>query len=181
MKQCKCKKGLLVKIAPSNGSNTNSFNNNTLSISSISSPKEMDEYVVLESHMYEEIFKGKKNQASNDHKRLSVVKICSNNGKSIHRAFYSVPAKDFTGKYVALTSNSIYLLSDGPELSLGSELYLSKGSKWVFYWNHPNAAVRMSFRIGVLGILITIVFSFKQEIACIFTNIFNLFKLITEQ
>ncbi len=175
MKLCKCTKGTLVKIVPSNGTDTNSFNNNTLSISSISSPKEMDEYVVLESHMYEKIFKGKKNQASDDHKRLSVVKICSNNGKSIHRAFYSISAKDFASGYVALTSNSIYLLSNGPEVPPGSEVYLSKGSKWVFYWNHPNAAVRMAFRIGVLGILFTIVFSFKEEIGCLVSYLCNLF------
>jgi len=153
---CQCQEGTLVKILPSNGSSTNSFDGNVLCISGISSSKEMDEYVVLESHMYQKIFKSKKIHADDDHKRLSVVKICCN-GKSIHRAFYSVPAKDFTQEYVALSTKSIYMLSQDTSLSPGSKVYLSKGSIWMYYWNHPNAAVWMSFRMGILGILLTLI------------------------
>jgi len=156
MKMCQSQEGTLVKILPSNSSNTNSFDGNVLCISGISSSKEMDEYVVLESHMYQKIFKSKKIHADDAHKRLSIVKI-SCNGKSIHRAFYSVPAKDLTQDYVALSTKSIYLLSKEKSLSLGSKVYLSRGSIWKFYWNHPIAAVWMSFRMGIFGILFTLI------------------------
>lgn len=53
---CKCEEGTLVKILPSNGS-PNSFNGKELRLSSISSSKEMDEYVVMQSHMYKQIFR----------------------------------------------------------------------------------------------------------------------------
>ena len=156
MKKSKCEEGLLVKILPSNGSATNSFDGSTLRMSSISSPKEMDEYVVLQSKMYKEIFKNKKINADDDHKRLSVVKICYA-GKSIHRAFYSASAEGFNQQYVGLSTNSIYLLSHEKELEVGSKVCLSKGSVWRFYWDNPNAAVRMAFRIGVIGIVITLI------------------------
>lgn len=116
----------------------------------------MDEYVVLQSNMYQKIFKKKKINADDNHKRLSVVKICCN-GKSIHRAFRSESTKDFTQDFVGLSTNSIYLLSQEKELPTGSKVYLSKGSWWMYYWNNPNAAVMMSFRIGVIGIIITLI------------------------
>ena len=156
MKQSNCYEGTLVKILPSNGSNTNSYVDGVLRLSSISSSKEMDEYVVLQSQMYQEIFKGKKIDAGDNHKRLSVVKICCE-GKSIHRAFRSESAKDFAKGYVALSTNSIYLLSKGKELPPGCKVYLNKGSWWKYYWDNPNAAVRMSFRIGIIGIIISLI------------------------
>lgn len=156
MKMHQCPEGKLVKILPSATSNTNTFDGNVLGIASISSSKEMDEYVVLESHMYQKIFKGKKVNADDNHKRLSVVKICCN-GKSIHRAFYSVSAKGFTKEHVALSTKSIYLLSSSNVLPTGSQVYLSKGCWWMFYWEHPNAAVRMSFRMGILGVFCTLI------------------------
>ena len=141
MKMCKCEEGTLVKILPSNGSTINSFNGNELRLSSISSSKEMDEYVVLQSQMYQNIFKKKRIQSNNRQKRLSIVKICCN-GKSIHRAFRSESTKDFTQGYVGLSTHSIYLLSQDKELSTGSKVYLSKGSWWMFYWNNPNGSMK---------------------------------------
>lgn len=156
MKLSNCEEGTLVKILPSNDSNTNSYSDGVLRLSSISSSKEMDEYVVLQSQMYNKIFKRKKINADDNHKRLSVVKIVCN-GKSIHRAFRSETAKDFIKDYVALSTNSIYLLSQQKELPIGSKVYLSKGCWWMYYWDNPNAAVRMSFRIGIFGIIFTLI------------------------
>ena len=168
MKQRKYYEGTLVKLLPSNGSNTNTLADGVLRLYSISSSKEMDEYVVLQSQMYQEIYKGKKIDAGDDHKRLSVVKICCG-GKTIHRAYRSESAKGFNKEYVALSTNSIYLLSQGKELPPGSKVCLSKGSKWKFYWDHPNAAVRMSFRIGIIGIVVSL----------IGINLTNIFRCIT--
>jgi hypothetical protein len=154
MKMCKCEEGTLVKILPSNGS-PNSFNGEELRLSSISSSKEMDEYVVMQSQMYKLIFKKRKIMSSDRQKRLSIVKICCN-GKSIHRAFRSESTKDFNKGFVGLSTHSIYMLSQEKELPAGTKIYLSKGSWWMYYWNNPNSAVMMSFRIGVIGILITL-------------------------
>lgn len=169
MKMCKCEEGTLVKILPSNGS-PNSFNGEELRLSSISSSKEMDEYVVMQSQMYEKIFKKRKIKSSDRQKRLSIVKICCN-GKSIHRAFRSESTKDFNKGFVGLSTHSIYMLSQEKELAKGTKVYLSKGSWWMYYWNNPNSAVMMSFRIGVIGILITL-------IGVNLTNLFQCFKYL---
>lgn len=152
--------GKLVKVLPENNSNSNVFDVDTLRITSISSSRELDQYVVLESHMYQEIF-GKKKIASNaSKKRLSVVKI-SYNGSSIYRAYLSAPVVGFKKDYVALTPNSIYELSQEEKINLLDNVTLTKGSWWKYYWNSPNAAERMSFRIGICGILVTILLSYS--------------------
>ena len=153
--------GKLIKVLPGSSLSSNCFTNDTLKLVNISSSKELDEYVVLESHMYARIFGKKKITAKDSRKRLSVVKI-DYNGKAIHRAYMSVPATDFKKEFVGLTTNSIYLLSgsDGNTVSLLSNVTLSKGNKLIYFWTHPNAAVRMALKIGVWGIACTIVTSF---------------------
>lgn len=169
---CKCFPGKLVKILPAGLSNPTSFDTDTLSISNITSPKELDEYVMLESHMYQIIFGETKLSASSSRKRLSIVRI-SYGGKSIHRAFRAATAKGFGKEYVALTPSSIYELSQGSEIPSLSELTIGKGCRWLYYWNHPNAAVRMSFKIGIIGICFTIILSFKDELFCLLSNLLN--------
>ena len=157
----RCRRGKLVKILPASGSTTNTFGSNTLHLTGITSSRELDQYVVLESHMYEKIFDEKKISAKASRKRLSVVKI-SSNGVSIYRAYLSAPASGFGKDYVALTPNSIYELSQCSKIPMLADLTLRKGSPLKYYWNSPNAAERMSFRMGVLGIAATIILSCKE-------------------
>ena len=162
-KSCKCcKEANLLKILPDSKSASNYLDKDTLRIANIGSSKEFDEYVVLHSSMYEAIFGEKKAKAKRSKKLLSVVRICYE-GKSIHRAYRSVSAKDFGKDYVALTPNSIYELcqnsSEAPD-----KVSVSKGCWWMYYWHNPVAAVRMSFRVGIVGILFTIIMSILSMI-----------------
>ncbi len=155
-KSCKCyREANLVKILPDSKSVSNYLDKDTLRIANIVSSKEYDEYVVLHSSMYKAIFGEKKAEARRAKKQLSVVKICYE-GRSIHRAYRSIPAEDFGKDYVGLTPNSIYELcqnsSEPPK-----KVSISKGCRWMYYWHNPVAAVRMSFRIGIIGILFTVV------------------------
>ena len=155
-KSCKCcKERSLLKILPDSKSATNYLDKDTLRIANIVSSKEYDEYVVLHSSMYKAIFGEKKAEARRAKKQLSVVKICYE-GRSIHRAYRSIPAEDFGKDYVGLTPNSIYELCRGSSKT-PKKVYVSKGSWWLYYWHNPVAAVRMSFRIGIIGILFTVV------------------------
>ncbi len=158
-----CKSGELVKILPAKASSSNIFDVDTLHLSNISSPKELDEYVVLQSSMYERIFGEKKINVSRSRKRLSIVKICYE-GRSIHRAYLSVSAKDFDKEYVALTPNSIYELSSEKAITPLSKVTVCKGCVWKYYWNNPNAAVRMSFRIGMISIMLTLLLFFVDKL-----------------
>ena len=155
-KSCKCCKEInLLKILPDSKSATNYLDKDTLRIANIVSSKEYDEYVVLHSSMYKAIFGEKKAEARRAKKQLSVVKICYE-GRSIHRAYRSIPAEDFGNDYVGLTPNSIYELCRSSSKT-PKKVCVSKGSWWMYYWHNPVAAVRMSFRIGIFGIVLTVV------------------------
>ena len=168
-KSCKCcKEANLLKILPDSKSASNYVDIDTLRIANIVSSKEYDEYVVLHSSMYEAIFGVRKSNAKRSKKQLSVVKICCE-GRSIHRAYRSVPAKDFGKDYVGLTPNSIYELcqnsSEAPK-----KVSISEGCWWMYYWHNPVAAVRMSFRIGIISISFTIITSIFSIIFTLFLN-----------
>jgi len=167
---CKCcKEANLLKILPDSKSASNYLDKDTLRIANIGSSKEYDEYVVLHSSMYETIFGVRKATAKRSKKQLSVVKICSE-GKSIHRAYRSLPAKDFGKDYVALTPNSIYELCHDSSKT-PTKVSVSEGCRWMYYWHNPVAAVRMSFRIGIIGILFTIITSMFSMILTLFISI----------
>ena len=125
---------------------------NVFRLGGITLPSEVDEEVLLISNIYREIFGKRKKMASNHQKRLSIVKICAN-GQSVHRAFRAVSAKDFTGGYVALTSNTINLLRD-KEGHDPLEVELSKGCIFHYYCFHPDKAIRLSAKLGSLSLLL---------------------------
>lgn len=153
----------VLKILPAFTTNKSMVNNDALRLANISTPKELDEYVVLHSSMYEKIFKRKKMDASRSKKQLSVVKVCYE-GKSIHRAYLYVPASNFNSNYIALTPNSINELICGKEIDSLGAFVVCRGCRWIYYWHHPNAAVRMSFRIGLFGIFIAILLFFIDKL-----------------
>lgn len=131
-----------------------------IQVGSVDYITEMDDCIVMESSAYAQIF-GKPRQRDCDcRKRLAVVKV-SCNGKSIHRAFRAEPAQGFTNNYVALTSNSIRLLSDRDFDLAGKDkdlvVDISKGSSFLYYWNHPFHATRISMRLGFPSLIIGIV------------------------
>lgn len=173
MKKATCNNytGELITILPARTTPSKTFEEDVLRFPYILSPRELDEYVVLESSMYQKLFGRTKISSSKSKKRLSIVKV-SYDGQSIHRAYLSASATGFQQKYVALTPNSIYELSDGKAVPAHSGVCISKGCWWHFYWEHPNAAVRMSFRVGVIGIIISV---FLSLISILSSNLFNNF------
>ncbi len=122
---------------------------NRLYLNDIYSMSEMDGFVVLQSSVFEEVFGITKKLSSSYDKRLPIVKI-SENGKTIYRVYRSVGVKGFTGQHVGLTSNSIVLLcdinGDNPK-----EVELSPGKYFPFFWQHPDKAIRISFKLGLLS------------------------------
>lgn len=141
----------ILRILPST-TGTNSISGDVLYLKGISLPSEVDGDVYLTSHLYEEIFGKSKKSSSNCQKQLSIVKI-SANGQSIHRAYKSTSAANFTKNYAALTTKSISFLTDsnGHETQV---VTLSKGSCFLFYWSHPDIAIRLSFKLGLLSVIL---------------------------
>ena len=165
----KYSEGKMLKILPASGASANYLDKDALRLINISSPRELDEYVILQSSLYEAIFGKKKIKTSNSKKRLSIVKIC-HEGKCIHRAYLSLSANGFDNNYVALTPNSIYELSNDIVIAPLSNVCISKGSRWTFYWNNPVSAVRMSFRVGVIGIIVSSLFGIVSIILTLSTT-----------
>lgn len=118
---------------------------------------EYDDKVLLFGLNYESIFKTQRKNASSGLKRLSVVKISTKDGTSIHRAFLG--SNGLKGNQVALSPNSIRLLASKTEPDYIDEVTISKGSEFLYFWNHPYHATRISMRLGMIGILATIVLS----------------------
>ena len=127
---------------------------NRLYLNDIYSMPEMDGYVVLQSSVFEEVFGMTKKLSSDFDKQLPIVKI-SENGKAIYRLYRSVGVNGFSKEFVGLTANSICLLCDingeNPK-----EVELSPGRYFPFYWHHPDKAIRISFKLGLLSVALGI-------------------------
>lgn len=112
--------------------------------------------VMLNLNDYKEIFGTSRAKSSRKLKHLSVVKITSKDGYSIHRRYYST-GKAKAGEVVGLTLSSIRLLSKesiSEYLSTAPEVSLSKGSKLLYYWENPILATAISVRLGLISIIL---------------------------
>lgn len=120
--------------------------------------------VILAGCDFEAIFKTTKAKSPMWTKRLPIVKI-SFKGKSIHRRFYGnndlgKKGKDrkHVGEYAALNYSSLYeLVGENPDEIKGKTVQISKGRRLPYYWNHPFHATRISFRLGLISIIIAVV------------------------
>lgn len=94
-------------------------------------------------------------------RRLAVVKVTYIDGKgrkhSIWRRFESCSALK-ESEEVALNYSSLNELLPGRVKDhLGEEVYLSNGSRFMYFWNHPFHATRISARLGWVSLALAIV------------------------
>ena len=125
------------------------------------SPSEYDDKVILHGDVFKELFGAPRYKTNKRNKLLAVIKITNKNGESIHRAYLGkkgVPG--FNSDHVALTHNSIRLLNgDDENPDSIKQVTISKGCRFLYYWNHPYHATRISMRLGMLSIVLTIILS----------------------
>ena len=105
---------------------------------------------------YAKIFGKTKRFSSRQRKLLSVVRI-KGDGPAIYRRYRSsrfvhLPDDDSVG--LSALSCSLLLGNDSVE---NAEVTVSKGCWFGYYWNHPFHATRVSFRLGMPALLISIV------------------------
>ena len=124
-------------------------------------PNEYDDKVILSGDLYKELFGKPRYMSSSQKKLLSVVKISTPDGQSIHRAFMGVKGVEhFDEHQVALSPNSIRLLTskhgkEHPEYI--HEVIVTRGSRFLYFLNHPYHATRISMRIGLIGIIVGLI------------------------
>lgn len=139
------------------------------------SPSEYDDKVIVHGDLYkdENLFKHPRysSYTTDSNKLLSVIKISTPNGKSIYRAYLGKKGvKGFYKNMVALSPNSIRLLTekDGKEdPKTIDSVIISRGSKFMYFWNHPYHATRISMRLGVWSIVLAVSGILISCISCI--------------
>lgn len=116
----------------------------------------LDDIVFVPTSKFKDIIGSTKRDLCNSKKRHSIVKI-TNGSKSIHRTLRAISTKDFSGNKIAMTSNSLYLLSEqGVSPDKINEVTIDNGCKFCYYWFHPFHATRISYKLGLLGLMIGI-------------------------
>nr|WP_321297775.1 hypothetical protein [uncultured Sphaerochaeta sp.] len=117
--------------------------------------KPVDEhwYVYTSNHIYEKIYNKKISKEAKYPWKRKVIKITSiSTGCSIYRIWHGIflyRSKDLlyidkTGKYLLIPNKETTTV----------ELVLGKGSKLMFYWNHTDAIVRCSYKLGFVSVIL---------------------------
>lgn len=128
---------------------------------------EMGSKAIFTSKDYVRIFGQRKKESPDHRKRLPIVKI-SANGKSIHREYVQI--NHMIANHVGLTYRSLSLLEDA-DGNKPSVLTIEPGNWFMFYWDHPNHAARISMRFGVISICVGVL----PELVSIFRIILSFF------
>ncbi|HNZ53843.1 MAG TPA: hypothetical protein PLD55_02025 [bacterium] len=120
-----------------------------------------DDTVYLESKQYKKIFGTTfENQNRRPWKR-GIVKI-SCNGNSVRRLFSSEGYAGISENKSRMKENEIGLSSVTAsilkvEKEKEADVKLKKGSKFIFYWDHPEHYQRVTFKLALLSLLFSII------------------------
>ena len=102
---------------------------------------------------YQDIF-GKTKKSSNQRRqRLSVVRI-KYGKRVIYRSFQARSITGLDKNSIGLSPNACQELGIEPN---GEKVTVRKGCLGGYFWEHPNSATRVSFRIGSLSLLVGLI------------------------
>lgn len=121
-----------------------------------------EDSVYMTPNSYQSVFGESRKDASRRMKRLSVVKISpKSGGYTIYRKYVFNPSfKLLEDGNVALNPASIReMCGKGQSNSdlVGGDVVVSKGCCFMYYWNHPFHATRVSMRLGVVSVLLAVI------------------------
>lgn len=135
--------------------------------------KEYQDKVLLENSMYEKLFGKPFVEFGFAPWKRKIVKI-EFKGRKIYRMFVGGNAKGVKDKELGLTLGSVYLLFlNDADWKDSEKIKPDKGSKFLFYWNHPKHNVRVAFKLGFISVVLGII----GFIGAIFTGL-SVFKII---
>ena len=110
--------------------------------------------VALYSKTYAELFKDKKAGYSHVTRRMSIVKISSPGKNTIWREVSTKGVKGIGQSQVGLPFSAIWEMG---ETKNPFNVTVEKGCCLPYYWHHPVAATRISTRLGLPSLLLSIV------------------------
>lgn len=105
------------------------------------------------SDSYRVIFGQTKKRSNQQRQRLSVVKIKCGKRK-IYRSFQARSITSLNKDSIGLSPNACQELGIEPN---GEKVSVRKGCSWGYFWNHPNSATRVSFRIGLPSLFVGLI------------------------
>lgn len=147
-----------VSVASNSSKNYSEKGYDTLQLSE--SASNYNDTVFMRTTEYEAIFGKKKSKSSVRKKRLSVVKIVSDSGDVVYRRYYGSSA--LPKENIGLSPNSIMMLSDSGLTPFkkgqpSQVVSVSKGNYFMYYWTHSFHATRISFKFGMLSVILGII------------------------
>lgn len=121
-----------------------------------------EDSVYMSSKSYNSVFGENRRDAPRRMKRLSVVKITpKDSGYPIYRKYVCNPYfQSLEDNQVALNPASIREMCGGGQNNsdlVGGDVVVSKGNFFMYYWNHPFHATRISMKLGVASILLALI------------------------
>ena len=131
---------------------------NTKFVSSFSYIEEHQDVAWFNNGQYFKIF-GIKRSLDQKIKLLAFLRL-EYKGRTIRRRYMSDNSVGLQDNRVGLTSESIRILFDDLKDVSKEEIKISKGNMWdmiLFYWNHPFHATRISFKVGLPALLISVI------------------------
>jgi hypothetical protein len=119
-------------------------------------------YVVLPNDFHKRIFRNSVKDTGNLPWKKQIVKIYSpETKKGIHRIYkgaFRVTSKTEDGfPIIRMSPAAARVLISGKINSNPMDLQLSKGSRFLFYWNHFDASVRCSYKLGFVALIVSLV------------------------
>lgn len=112
--------------------------------------------VFLHRNDFKKIFGDRRGRMDKYRNSPPIVKISrKETGQSIHRVYRTDPDVSCKlGKCAGLTYTSLLNLSlSNEDYNHIGNLELTIGNSFVYYWNHPHHATRISMRLGVISIV----------------------------
>lgn len=127
-------------------------------VTSFSYVEEHQDVAWFNSKQYSEIFK-KKRSGDPQNKLLAVARLRYKD-RILRRRYLCDQTLSLADNQVGLTSESIRILFDGKTNPSQELITISKGNIWdvfMYYWNHPFHATRISFKLGVISLIVGVI------------------------
>ena len=127
-------------------------------VTSFSYIEDHQDVVWFNSKQYAEIFK--KKRSVDPHNKLLAVTRLKYKDRILRRRYLCDQTLCLADNQVGLTSESIRILFDGKTNPSQELITISKGNIWdvfMYYWNHPFHATRISFKLGVISLIVGVI------------------------
>ncbi len=135
---------------------------NKVYVESLERSNDIADIALLSNRAYGKIFGKNRSEETGERRLVSVVRI-TRGDKVIRRMYRYDSSVSGIGTFdIALTMSSIGLLTKSggrADNILGEDVKVTKGNMWdvhEYYLNHPSQATRISYKLGMLSVVLAL-------------------------